>query len=1203
MQSEIVKFRLEDQFLNYPDPDDVDIQEKLAHLFEFAELASERYDEKLPGDSFFKQQRLYQRLGYVYNRLAFLAEAGVGKTLGQICLAEYLKANDLRNKRAYFITGSSQIEDYKRQLTQHQGSGLTAGGKASMVGIKDYYEIKSYGVFLGEIRRAVEGMDASKVNRFLIEKFSDSYFFLDEIQFMKISSGQVNKVKRRYSDYWLLWRLCHVVERSRITIASARPLTNTVKEFGYAMNLILPLYNQMSIRNEFAAKYVKKMGLRVEYGEEIDWDAAKLLEDSSIEEVSGQYMEMSKSYLNGRIIFVASSETGIKLSYLPLRQPTASKEDQQKIEEMRKNQENRKDEYSAITSQLRFLTFAVTKSGKLDLQGESYKRYMETSSSSLEQGLKDRNQRELLTFVFPRATNLTENWGKKAETYWLKEKQDEYVYRLNVSPVEPEKTLQWYLRNSLESCSVKMAYVRHQAVNYPGKGYSFFDIVRGGGARIFALALEQGGPVLLSTGRTNSSFRGYNPRKDKINYRQIPAGRLGSQLAIAPRYGLITGKQSRLEMTKILDVYNHPDNLHGDYMKHIIISKRGLVGTNLTAVKYINSFFMAHNPADLYQAIRRAVRATSHKALVEEWEAEHSDEPFEVEVNILTCIYPSRFQRSQATTDLGISIRTFEKNRNTSCVIRAYKNLAMTGWILDGRNTLDESHDNKEECDYMTCKLDYPSGEPDVQFYDYSNYLFLYAGYEIQQEGYRVIERLRKEGSLSLVKYVNNEYGETEPARSIAFLAAASIVEDSLKDTQYEVKDRYGFRCNVIEKSGILYLSRKNTAIPEGPFTTYYTQNLIAVKKRGLKEILEERTAKQTAIVFRKVESYEYDMPELSVFLGKLNTNIKAAFLEQLLTRIELGEDVPKNTRQILEIFTFSEDTAGNLITLGEPTGAIRSVSESTSKKFRFEIVENENVPVYVHNVYAFEQLKAAAGMSTRAMQSIGRLRIFRSGEDGWRDTNKSETIVYRSIFQEKINLLLKDLENELVYGVISGSRPDTFVIMDRLFTDELELGKQPQGCVCSDIAHKTRILALMWYSGVRAPLDIGLYIDESTPVEDKRDALHNYERVKDSGEFLYREIEIQTGLSYCFKETEDTRGPQLAPDDMVHFFHLYLFASQNYFSKPYLCSVFADHLFEQGKIFSSDLNKYQIADCLARQQGLSFQTAKEAQKQKRRNR
>lgn len=1199
-------FKLEDQFEEYPDVDDPQIQEKLAMKYELAECGGGRADVKLPGDTFFTQQRLYQRIGYVYDNLAFLAEAGVGKSLGQVCLAEFLRTHDLTNKRCYFITGHSQIEDFKRQLIYREDSPYITGklrqatgntGKTITSLIKDYYEVKSYGVFLGEIRRQIQDLNADVANEYLRETFSGAYFFFDEIQSMKLTPGKTSSKKaiRRHENYWLLWRLCHVVQRARITIASARPLTNTVQEFGYAMNLILPVNNQMPIDTEFAERYIAKMDIEFNYGEEIDWDVEKRLKHDDIEAVSDYYLERFQSYLNGRIIFVAASETGIQLSYLPLKQPTASPENQASIKQMRENQQKRTGKYAALMSLLRLLPFAKKEDGSLDLQGQTYDDYMTNAVRSKAEGFKDRNQRELLTFVFPHTKDGQNNWGTEAEKLWLKKNEEgDYIFRSDVQPLKKGKTLQWYLRNSLQSCSVKMQYVRHQAVHYPGKGYSFFDIVHGGGVEVFGLALEEGGNVWLSSGRSDQPFSRYKPRKYNLNYRAIPAGELHKHINVEPRYGIITGEvESNASMHSILDLYNHPDNIYGDYMKHIIISKKGLVGLSLMSVKYINSFYMAHNPSDLYQAIHRAKRAVSHIALVKEWKLLHPDKPFEVEVNILACIYPRGFHDVQDTTDSNISLRTYKKGLNTACIIRSYKNLNMAAWILDRRNTLSSLSDGKEECDYMSCQLDYYSGQPEDVEYDYNNYLLMYADREIENEAYSIIDVLKRESSLSLFKYVQNKYDTQEPQRSICFLAAASIVDDARKDSKYNIKDRYGFTSIVIEKQGVLYLTRKNSPIPQGPFTTYYSQNLIVIKHRSMKEILEERINTEITKVFEAVEDYGDDLAELSEFIYELRNNVKAAFLEQLISKAVANEPVPANIDSIIRIFNFEEDS-GNLLETYEPTETIQQISRTKGTNYTKELILNKSICVDVHNVYAFQELKAAAGMATRATQSIGRLRIFHSHEGKWRDTNEYETIAYRMMFQQKIAEREARISTFGLYGLIVSNEPHKFRIVDKTFQKELVMGKQAQGCVCSDIAQKITIVAYMWYLDI--PLDkreIAANMAEM-PIEEKRIALDSHTSSKK--EHIYRYV-VFPDVKYSFLEHPDYT---LASDKMTEYFHFYLFVKQSKYPKSILCNRIARHMNERGMIISPDMNRYQIAAAIAEQYTNSFMPAQRVKEKMR---
>jgi hypothetical protein len=761
-----------------------------------------------------------------------------------------------------------------------------------------------------------------------------------------------------------------------------------------------------------------------------------------------------------------------------------------------------------------------------------------------------------------------------------------YEYKPSAVPSEPGKDLEWYLKNSLESCSIKMAYCRNQAVNYPGKGYSFFDSVKGGGTNIFGLALEEGGAVMLRDGRSKHAFSKYNPRTHDINYRLVRS--LDKVISKRPRYGIITGEvQSASDVANILDLFNHPDNDHGDYMKHIIISKKGQVGINLMSVKYINCFFLSHNPSDIYQAIRRAVRATSHVNLIKE----SGGKPFEVEINVMVSIFPSSrpFNGAQNTADYSIATRTYTKDLNASCITRAYKRLAVTAWVLDERNTLDPRFDRQPECDYMACELDYPTPEPDGE-YDYVNYLLLYSAREIDQEVENILGELRERGTLFVPEFVRERYGTKEPQRSICYLAAASLIEEAREER--DVKDMYGFSCIVLEEGGSLYLVRKVSSVPHGPLTSYYTQNLIAVRTRKIEDILEERFQDEAKAALTEAAAYDDDMVGLSVFIGTLKTNVKAVFIEQLIEKLITKTGLPENYENILSIITFEDGNAGNLIIMKEPARALMKITNNHDNRYPIPVEPDADGDlVFVHNVYVFELTKAKAGVTSRATQSIGRLRIRRIGESSWRDTNDAnETIAYRTVFQDRIQEIESKIRDHGIYGQVLENNPNNFYIVNKLFEHELtNKTEEHTGRVCHEIGNKIEIVVYMWYMGMRP--DTFMKQIFSLAVEKKREALHNYVEKKYK-KYINRYAKFPNEI-YSFLPVEEDHV-KLASDDMTHFFYYYLMSNQSRMPKPALCSELALHMYEKGLVISPTLNKYQILDLLRKQQDNSYDTAKQ---------
>ena len=94
--------------------------------------------------------------------------------------------------------------------------------------------------------------------------------------------------------------------------------------------------------------------------------------------------------------------------------------------------------------------------------------------------------RDISTFVFPVLDGSPmKNYGKEAFKYWIN--KDKTEIKGGVVRVKDSRLEDW-LTNRLVELSIKMNYIVHGAMNYPGKRYVFTNRVEGSGAFILGLA-------------------------------------------------------------------------------------------------------------------------------------------------------------------------------------------------------------------------------------------------------------------------------------------------------------------------------------------------------------------------------------------------------------------------------------------------------------------------------------------------------------------------------------------------------------------------------------------------------------------------------------------------------------------------------------------------------------------------------------------
>lgn len=1161
----------EDFFEYYPDQDSPTIQTELAEKYEFHELKHGSKDEKLKGDDYFKTQRTYQRIGKAYNRILLYGIPGAGKSRCYACLGEYLKYNDPFTVKSYFVTGTAQTQDFKDQLVY----GITnsdylteriktydpkSKGFSTVIGnsVKENWNVHSYGTLVAEFLTLIQGLQVEDANQKIREKYSGFSYFFDEIQFVKINPSKTNKDRKRHQIYAMLWRLGHVAERTRITLGTGTFITNSIREFAYAANLILPADSQIPVDPGFSQKIAEESGIPISYGgPNIDWGIIdKFQEGETPEEVSDYYLEQLKDYLCGRMIYISSADTGVRFSYRPVQQPLASKEDQAEIAKQIANYEKLKT-INPATEKVRFLEFAQ-RNGELALQGKTYQKYHNREGSG-KRSFKLEEEKYILTFVFPESPNVDKNWGVNAGNYWLTTKGG--IYDFNEAAETKGPSLKEYMTSRLGELSVKMEFARHGAANHMGKGYCMFEAVQGGGIYVYGLSLQLVQRVFLKDKWYSGGFERYTSGSKRVNFFKIKS--LSQYLTKAPRYAIIAGDVPAQEIQDILTVFKHIDNLHGEYIKEILISKVGQTGLNLHSVSRIYNFFTSHSPAELLQGLSRANRATSHVEYLQWWNQNFPNIPFFIEVNLMACIFPKGY-KPRDTTDSGIYMRTHKKDINIACMNRVMKRTAMTGYILEGRNTHPSLEDNSSECDYMKCKLDFLSEEPDLSRMKYENYLLMYAEQAVADRVEDLKRELDMNGNISIAKYIARVSGGKEPARSVAYLAVIH-----LKEMESQT-DRFGLSSEIVEHSGRLYSIRKNTRIATGHFSSFYSRNLITIETLSLEKVLESKyTLESRAMYGRMIEGAS--KAEISSMFGVLSPGVKARILERAVDEVIANSELMNDRRNFFEVVSFGETEPGNLISMNEPLNKLRGgYSESNE----------EGQLVFIHNAYVFEESKSKTAMAARYTRFLGRLRVRRQSEEEWRDCSTTENQVYSEVFStnfERIADIIDKKRDMRIYGLITNYPMTEIRIVDRTAETEISKGSEiASGQTAHQIPRKSKLLMYMWAVGMRPDM---IEIEASFPdmkVVSKRKVLNTLKH----GKYEYKKVAFPEGLVYYFNPGKNTEVNK-APAKMVHFFHYYLAQPQSMISKMFLAKRLAVFMNANDMIVSPSLNKYQITEAV----------------------
>jgi superfamily II DNA or RNA helicase len=144
-------------------------------------------------------------------------------------------------------------------------------------------------------------------------------------------------------------------------------------------------------------------------------------------------------------------------------------------------------------------------------------------------------------------------------------------------------------KKALETYSPKMLKILEQIEKYPKKlNFVYSQFTKMEGITIFGLVLEANGFVKFNSKEANKSKKAY---------------------------ALYTGMEDQDERTKILQVFNSPENKYGDKISVLLSSSAGSEGLDLKCVRQIHIMEPYWNEVRTKQIIGRGVRRNSHALL------------------------------------------------------------------------------------------------------------------------------------------------------------------------------------------------------------------------------------------------------------------------------------------------------------------------------------------------------------------------------------------------------------------------------------------------------------------------------------------------------------------------------------------------------------------------------------------------------------
>ena len=654
-------------------------------------------------------------------------------------------------------------------------------------------------------RRTGAGIKDIDMNR-IIKEFSGTLFIIDEFHNLRSGAGIPD------SDYTILQTVFDNVPNIKVIGSSATPMFDKAEEIIPSLNLILPKNKRIPV-------------------------------DLDLEDI--EYKDFAK-YIRGCISYVKSPSSAASPNYIKNeRAPDVLKEIATTFRSTNDKGEDFKGEiYSPVywipisTAQRNAYKKLVDSIGD---EGKSSRELKRLESKAVpSEGDKNslyHNHRSILHGVFPGDNMDYEDFIKK-------------------DPKDPEKitatqSLIDGIQKNLKKLSPKYDFCMKIIKNTPGKIFSYFVQIQGAYLDYFSIVLDTFG-YSRYTGRSEQARSSVKKRYTKqtietMKDRYCPKAEKEAKLVIqkAPRYAIITGTSGSESKDKdILEVFNSPENLNGEYIKILIASPVFRETYSLTDVMTVLNMSVYWNISSSYQAEYRVIRTGSHRnyirktgdanpkvsiyriAMYDPENLPEIDEDLQLEIPKY-CPVDVILYKMATEKDIGIhKILRYMKRASVDAIINYKRN------VLSLRSNLRGS----KECDYQECK--YPIKPREVKTYD-DNFDILYAD-DILKQILEVIKSIFQINASIYRKDLENLICDKlfpnadEPTRTMIYKYIYLAMYECIYNNQI-LTDFFGFPV-VCNRNGDFYYISRNGMMGYGD-TVYMNTSYLVENNEILKYV------------------------------------------------------------------------------------------------------------------------------------------------------------------------------------------------------------------------------------------------------------------------------------------------------------------------------------------------------------------------------
>ena len=344
---------------------------------------------------------------------------------------------------------------------------------------------------------------------------------------------------------------------------------------------------------------------------------------------------------------------------------------------------------------------------------------------------------------------------------------------------------------NLKKFSSKYAETIRILLDHKTNAFVYCEFVNGSGLILFAKLLEHFGFARASGGETTKRLR----------------------------YAIITNQTtSGKEMRRLINRFNSPDNVDGEFISVILGSK--IISEGITLKNIRREFILSPhwNYSETAQSIARGWRLRSHQDLVNRGDS--------VEVKIYQQVsMPS--VKGRQSIDLEMYETSEVKDVSMKQIEHIIKQTAFDCPLTIERNQISGA-DGSRDCDYTSC--DYKCSGSIQPLEDMSTYNIYYSCSEAMVRELKIYFRTHFSLTMGALRKMFPDFDIFEVIQAIK----------NLINTDTVFKDQYGLPNYLRIQQNTLYISPNPSKAEDNIFSEYYSKTLIVNETISFKKLIDE---------------------------------------------------------------------------------------------------------------------------------------------------------------------------------------------------------------------------------------------------------------------------------------------------------------------------------------------------------------------------